>query len=333
MSLTRTLIAAVLVLALAGCEIVPSDSSEANSPERLSPAVASLRAWMSTSDSVGFLPSIRDSLAGSTALLAGTHQVGERPTGRRGFEFNDSTIVLLELSATSWDSAMSVANAIVDRYLDEMAPAGEPLTMQGRESLPLGGAKWRWLSGGRVGELRLRGVPRPGWPRNTHWAISIALTDRPATAYDRGVRPRKVTELSRAARWFEGLLDKGTADSSPLVRWAMAAGASGTGMDGRSASTEGGRFAETQTLTQKIELLLELDGVEPDSIARALAPQLEAELIDAVGVHGTTARVTDGRWSYAGRGRAGTLDLGVQRDSGGRCWAELTLEDTPADVR
>ena len=329
MSLARITFAAALLFAAAGCEGRLGGDAESQAPEVVSPAVASLRAWTSEADSAGFLAALRDSLGPGASVLGGTHQFSEHMSGSYGREFRDSTVVSLELTSTSWDSVMAVASEMTDRFLDRLAPSGEPLTLRASDPLPLGGARWRWLTGKRTGELRLRGEPRPGWPRNAFWAVSIAVTDRPATAYDRGLRPREVREVSRVVRWFDTLLQKSATEPSALVRWALDAGAQGTGMDGATVSTEGGRFAEERKRHQQVELQLHLGALAPDSIARAIAPRVEQGLRDAVGAHGTVTADGPSRWEYAGRGRAGTLVLDVHDDSGGRHWLDLKLEDTP----
>lgn len=329
MPLARLICAAAVLLALAGCAADSRDPTGPPTPELLSPAVADLRSWTDTANRSGFAAALAESLGGSAAVLGGTSHRSGRAVGRHGYAFEDSSIVLVQLTSAPWDSVMVLATGMAERHLDRLAPGGEPLSLRSREALPFGGGRWRWLSGDRVAELRLRGEPRPGWPANQLWAVSLAVTDRPAAAYDRGVRAREVREVSRVVRWFETLLDRTGAEPSALVRWSMAAGARGTGMDGRSAGTSGGRFAEDRTSEQSFELMLELDGVEPDSIARAIAPRLEAELADALGAHGTMVRESAGLWRYQGRGRAGQLRLAVQRDSGGRTWLEVALTDAP----
>ena len=329
MSVARITFAAALLLAAAGCEGQWGGATEAQGPDAVSPAVASLRAWTNTADSTGFLAALSDSLGPGATVLGGSNHNSEHMTGSYGREFRDSTMISLELTSTSWDSVMAVATELTDRFLDRLAPDGEPLTLRSSDPLPLGGARWRWLAGKRTGELRLHGEPRPGWPRNAFWAVSIAVTDRPATAYDRGLRPRDVREVSRVVRWFDTLLQKSATEPSTLVRWALEAGAQGTGMDGATVSTEGGRFAEERKRHQQVELQVHLGAIAPDSIARAISPLVEKGLRDAVGAHGTVTSSGPSHWEYAGRGRAGTLMLDVHDDAGGRTWLDLELEDTP----
>lgn len=334
MSIARRTLLAALALCLAGCE---TDSGErlrrAEDPARVSPAVARFRDWTAGEASAGFEAALRDSLAGLALVRAREAQGSTHTSGAHGRVFEDSAVVALELTATSWDSAMAVSRAIADGFLDALAPDGAPLGLRAPEPLPMGGARWRWLTATRAGELRLRGEPRPGWPRNAAWLVTLALSDRPATAYDRGIRPREVRDVSRVARWFDSLLRKGEREPSTLAHWVLAAGARGTGMDGHSQAVDGGRFADERTLRAELELQLELEGVTPDSVARAVAPLAEAGLREALGVHGRITRSEAAAWQFEGRGRTGTLRLESHRDSGGRDWLDLSLVDAPVRRR
>lgn len=333
MSSARRTLSVVLLLLLAGCESRTADRQRLEAPESLSPAVARFRHWAGSEDTAGFAPRLQRALQGRAVLQGRDAYKSTHTSGAHGRVFEDSTAVALELVDVPWDSAMAVASSLTERFLDELAPGGEPLVLRAPEPLPLGGARWRWLTATRAGELRLRGEPRPGWPRNALWQVTLALTDRPATAYDRGIRPREVREASRVARWFDSLMRRGEREPSTLVRWAVAAGATRTGMDGHSTAVEGGRFADERTLRVGLELAMDLEGIAPDSIARAVAPWAEAGLREALGAHGELTRTAEGRWSFLGRGRAGTLSLESHRDSGGRDWLQLSLVDGPAARR
>lgn len=333
MSVARIVFIAAALICAAGCSSGPGDDPESRDPANVSPAVASLRQWASLDDSTGFVAAMRDSLRPGSPVMGGQNHFGSRGVGRTGHLFDDSTVVLLQLSTTSWDSAMTAAVSITDDFLDALAPGGEPLDLRAMDPLPMGGARWRWLTGDRVGELRLTGAPSPGWPRNALWTVSIAVTDRPAAAYDRGARAREVREVSRVARWFGGLMERGSGGGSPLVRWALEAGAVSTGMDGHTSSVEGGRFAEDRTLHEQLELQLESGSLAPDSLARALARRVEPGLADALGAHGRITRSEGARWEFEGRGRAGHVALEVRRDPAGRCWLDLRLLDGPAGER
>lgn len=330
MTAARCAFAVLCSVVLAGCEAGSGARlQQSEDPGQSSPAVARFRQWTQGDGSGSLASALRDSLAGRAAVLARDARTSTHTRGAHSRVFEDSAAVSLELTATSWDSAMAVTSAIAERFLDSLAPGGEPLELRAPEPLPLGGARWRWLTPTRAGELRLRGEPRPGWPRQAHWRVTVAITDRPATAYDRGLRPREVREASRVARWFESLPRRTEREPSTLVRWAVAAGARTTGMDGHAQAIEGGRFADQRTLRAELELQLGLDGLAPDSLARAMSPFVEAGLREALGAHGQLMREAAGRWAFEGRGRRGSLVLQTHRDAGGRDWLDLSLVDGP----